>query len=92
MKKELCIITVLGKDQVGIVYHISKFLHESKINIEDISQKIMATNFVMLMMIDIAQSDSNMAEIKKEMDSIGQKMGINITIQHTDVLEKMHRI
>jgi len=90
--KELCIITVIGKDKVGIVYEISKFCKENNINIEDIMQKIMADNFVMAMMIDIANSPLKMKEIREGLEKIGEKLNLKITIHHTDIFKKMHRI
>ena len=59
MKKELAIITVIGRDQIGIVAHVSRVLYENQINIEDMSQSIMEGFFVMGMLVDVGRSPKN---------------------------------
>jgi len=90
--KEFCILTVIGKDQVGIVWRISEFLAKNNINIEDISQRIMAKNFVMAMMVDISYSALEPKEVQQKLEEIGNKLGLSIQFQHTDIFKAMHRI
>lgn len=91
-QKAFCILTVIGKDQVGIVWRISEFLARNHINIEDISQRIMADNFVMAMMVDISRASLDMETIQKELEEIGKTMGLKIQFQNTDIFKSMHRI
>lgn len=86
------IITVVGKDTVGIIAAVSTFLAESKINILDISQTIMGDTFTMIMMVDTSLSTKNFDEINESLKAIGEKLGVNIIIQNEKLFSAMHRI
>ena len=90
--KELSFITVMGRDQVGIVARVSTVLSQHKINIEDISQKVMRGNFVMIMMVDFQQSPSDLEDVKAELNKVAEEMGLQIQIQHEALFKAMHRI
>ncbi len=92
MKKELAIITVIGRDQIGIVAHVSRVLYENQINIEDMSQSIMEGFFVMGMLVDVGRSPKNIKEIRQQLNETGEKVGLSITIQHEDIFNAMHRV
>jgi len=86
------IITVVGKDTVGIIAKVSTFLAESKINILDISQTIMGDTFTMIMMVDTSLSDKSFDEINENLKAIGEELNVNIIIQNEKLFSAMHRI
>jgi ACT domain-containing protein len=92
MNKELAFITVIGKDQKGIVARISGLLFKNNINIEDISQKVMEGFFVMAMLVEISDCGKPQAKISAELDKLGKSMGLKIQIQHENIFKKMHRV
>ncbi|GMO41332.1 MAG: ACT domain-containing protein [Termitinemataceae bacterium] len=85
------IITVVGNDQVGIIATVSAFLAERSINIEDISQTILSGNFVMMMMVNL-EGAKNLEVLKKDLDDMGKKMKVSISLMHEQVFSAMHRI
>jgi ACT domain-containing protein len=86
------IITVVGNDQVGIIARISAFLAERNINIEDISQTILSGNFVMMMVVNLSSSLSALETVKKDLDHLGETMGVSISLMSETVFSAMHRI
>ena len=79
------IITVVGKDTVGIIAKVCTYLADNGVNVLDISQTIVSGFFNMMMIVD-------MAEISGEMDALGEKIGVSIKCQREEIFEKMHRI
>ena len=92
MEKELLFITVIGQDRKGIVAKISDYLFKNDINIEDISQKIIGTYFVMMMLVNINESDREIDEIRGGLEEIGKDLGMHIQIQHENIFKMMHRV
>jgi len=90
MKK--AIITVVGKDKVGIIYGVTKILSESNINILDISQTILQDMFTMMMIVDIESANGSFEEIALHLENEGKKLGVDIKIQLESIFESMHRI
>ena len=86
------IITVIGKDKVGIIAKVCIFLSEAGINILDISQTIVQEYFNMMMIADIANSPKSFADISEALEAIGEEMGLKIKMQSEDIFQKMHRI
>ena len=86
------IITVTGKDRPGIIAGVCVLLSENNINILDISQTIMQDIFTMIMLTDISESRKTLTEIEDEMEAVGKKLGVSITVQHSDIFHSMHRI
>lgn len=86
------IITVVGTDQVGIIAGVSSCLSRHSINIIDISQTILSGNFVMMMIADLSKSDISVEETKKELSSLGDSLGVSISMMHEQVFSAMHRI
>ena len=91
-ESQICIITVTGKDKVGIIAKISNACARASINIVDVNQKIMEDYFVMTMGVDIGQAAIGIDKIKKQLDKIGKEMSLNITIQDENIFKAMHRI
>ncbi|MBE6015138.1 MAG: ACT domain-containing protein [Lachnospiraceae bacterium] len=86
------IITVVGKDTVGIIAKVCTYLANNKINILDISQTIVSGYFNMMMIVDMNQSEKPFDDCAKELEQVGAEIGVKITCQHEDIFEKMHRI
>ena len=85
MKKT--IITVVGKDTVGIIAKVCNYLAENQVNIEDISQTIVQGYFNMMMVTDVSN-----AELAKDLEKLGSSIGVVIRCQHEDIFNMMHRI
>ena len=79
MKK--CIVTVLGKDTVGIIAKVCTYLAENEINILDISQTIVQGYFNMMMIVDVANLKKDFKEVCDEMDVLGKEIGVTIHLQ-----------
>ncbi len=90
MKK--CVITVVGKDAVGIIAKVCTYLAETSINILDISQTIVDGYFNMMMITDATNATKEIAEIAKEMEELGLSIGVTIHFQREEIFEKMHRL
>lgn len=86
------IITVVGKDKVGIISGVSQVLSENNINILDISQTIMQDMFTMIMLVDVSQSNVPFDELSEKLRLLGESMSLSIRIQHEDLFHSMHRI
>ena len=85
------IVTVIGKDKVGIIAKVSGKLSELGVNVEDISQTVMQGYFAMMMMVEV-KVESEMATIASNLDELGKAVGVNIRIMHEDIFNAMHRI
>ena len=90
MKKT--IITVVGKDSVGIIAKVCTYLSESKVNILDISQTIVQGYFNMMMITDISATDNDFTTLSADLEKIGEEIGCIIKIQREDIFNKMHRL
>lgn len=90
MKKT--IITVVGKDGVGIIAKVCTYLANNKVNIEDISQTIVHGYFNMMMIADMNNSAKAFEEIASELAQIGEEIGVIIRMQREEIFDSMHRI
>lgn len=86
------IITVLGADKVGIIAAVATYLAENDINILDISQTTMQNIFTMIMMVDISNSKSTFDTLHSEFKEMGDRLGVKIQIQCTEIFNSMHKI
>jgi ACT domain-containing protein len=93
-KKEpqVCIVTVTGKDRVGIIAKLAVTMSKANINILDLNQKVMEDYFVMTMAVDTAKATVDMATLKKQLDKIGRQIKLVITIQDQNIFRAMHRV
>ena len=92
MTAEKSIITVVGKDQVGIIARVTSFLYENNVNIEDISQTIVQGYFNMMMVVDTSKATKEFLTISEELESLGKKIGVIIKLQREDIFKSMQRI
>ncbi len=84
------VITVVGKDRVGIIYKVSKVLYELGINIDDISQTVMQDYFTMMMLVSAAE-EINITAVNEAFGELKQD-GLTIHVQKTDIFDAMHKI
>ena len=90
MKKT--IITVVGKDTVGIIAKVCTYLADNQVNILDISQTIVQEYFNMMMIVDMNQTEKNFGDISDELTKLGEEIGVMIKCQRDDIFNSMHRI
>lgn len=90
--KELVFITVIGRDQKGIVARIASYLAKADVNIEDISQKITEGYFVMTMLVDIKDRKKSLEKLGAELNVIGVDLDLKIQVQHEKLFTMMHRV
>ena len=86
------IITVVGKDTVGIIAGVCTYLTNNKINILDISQTIVSGYFNMMMITDMEKSTVNFTKVSEDLDSLGDSIGVKIKAQKEEIFESMHRL
>ena len=86
------IITVVGKDQVGIIAKVCSYLAKDGINILDISQTIVSGWFNMMMVVDQSTSCHRFEEVVDELGKLGKEIGVDIRLQREDIFNSMHRI
>ena len=86
------IVTVAGKDQVGIIAGVCIKLADYNVNVLDISQTVMQGYFTMMMATEVSECTIPLAELCTRMDQIGKEMGLSIRVQREDIFEAMHRI
>lgn len=86
------IITVVGKDTVGIIAKVCSFLAENNINILDISQTIVQGYFNMMMIVDPADSKISFEESSDRLAAIGTELGVQVKCQREDIFDMMHRV
>ncbi|MCM1144844.1 MAG: ACT domain-containing protein [Blautia sp.] len=90
MKKT--IITVVGKDTVGIIAKVCTYLADNQINILDISQTIVQDYFNMMMIVDTNQTQKHFGEIVEDLEKLGESIGVIIKCQKEEIFNQMHRI
>lgn len=86
------IITVVGKDQVGIIAKVCTYLAENDVNILDISQTIVQGYFNMMMIVNHDASSKSFNDLADELAALGKKIGVDIKIQHEEIFNMMHRL
>ena len=86
------VITVIGKDRVGIIAGISAILADCSVNILDISQTIMQDMFTMVMLVDISKICVSFSQLSDKLEAKGNELALSVRIQHEDIFNSMHRI
>ena len=92
MNMNKSIITVVGKDTVGIIAKVCTYLAEKQVNILDISQTIVQDYFNMMMIADMEHATGSFDEIASELEKVGEEIGVAIKCQREEIFTKMHRI
>ena len=91
-EKNTAVVTVLGRDRVGIIADVSRLLADYGINIKDISQTILDDIFTMVMLVDLKDLQIENSDISDKLKALGEDLGVQITIQHTGLFNAMHKI
>ena len=86
------IVTVVGKDRVGIIANVCTALANYNVNVLDISQTVMQGYFTMMMVVDVSACTLPLAELVGIMEEMGKEKGLSIRLQREDIFEAMHRI
>lgn len=90
MKKT--IVTVVGKDRVGIIAAICTYLANNKVNVLDISQTIVQGFFNMMMIVDTNTASKSFKDLSEELAKVGEELGVEIKMQKEEIFDSMHRI
>ena len=86
------VVTVVGKDQKGIIAKTSMILFENEVNILDISQTIMQDMFTMIMLVEYDNDDVNVKTLTQKLNALAEEMGLSIHLQREEIFSSMHRI
>jgi len=86
------IVTVIGKDRMGIIAGVSQTLAGHSVNILDISQTILQEYFVMIMLVDLTEADCPFSDLCGILDKEGEQLGVSIRIQREDIFKAMHQV
>ena len=86
------IVTVVGKDAVGIIANVCVQLASFNVNVLDISQTIMQGFFTMMMAVDVSDCNVSLSELAMQMENKGKEKGLSIRVQREDIFEAMHRV
>lgn len=86
------IITVIGKDMVGILAKVSTICAEYDVNVVEVTQSILQDLFAMIMMVDISKSSIPFSELADRLTAVGQEMGLTIHTMHEDIFNSMHHV
>ena len=86
------IITVIGKDTVGILAKVSGACSSANVNIVEVTQSVLQDMFAMIMLVDISAINTDFAKLVGSMDSLGKQLGLSIHTMHEDIFNSMHTI
>jgi len=86
------IVTVIGKDRVGIIADVTALLAQYGVNVLDISQTVLQEYFTMIMLVDASQCNVPFADLARTLDEAGAQRGLQIRAQREDIFNAMHRI
>lgn len=86
------IITIIGKDRVGIISQVSTLLANNNVNILDINQTVMREYFTMIMLVDFEQMTTDFVSLQKDLDTKAKEINMDIRMQREDIFDKMYEI
>ncbi|QEY34251.1 ACT domain-containing protein [Caproiciproducens galactitolivorans] len=86
------VITVIGKDMVGILARVSAICADNGVNVVEVTQSILQDLFAMIMMVDISKSTIPFSELADKLTAIGEDMNLTVHVMHEDIFNSMHRI
>jgi ACT domain-containing protein len=86
------VITVIGKDMVGILAKVCNTCFENNINIVEVTQSVLQDLFAMIMLVDMTSSKISCAELSDKMSGLGESLGLSIHVMHEDIFNSMHKI
>ena len=86
------VITVIGKDMVGILARVSAICAQNSVNVVEVTQSILQDLFAMIMMVDISKCSVPFQELVDSLTAVGEEMGLTVHVMHEDIFNSMHRI
>lgn len=87
------VISVIGKDRVGIIARLANICADNNVNIDDITQKVLHETFTMIMWVSMSEkSEKDFVSLAREIEEAGKEMGLVIHVMHEDVFNAMHRV
>lgn len=86
------VITVVGKDMVGILAKVATYCSDRKVNVEDVTQSVLKDLFAMIMLVDAKNLNTSFTEFSKGLEDMGDEMGLSIHAMHEDIFNSMHRV
>ena len=86
------IVTVIGKDRVGIIASVTNLLSQHGVNVLDISQTVMNEYFTMVMLVDVQKSTAEFTVLRDALAALGEELALSIRIQHEDIFNAMHSV
>lgn len=86
------VITVVGKDMVGILAKVSGECAKFNANVIEVTQSVLQNMFAMVMLVDITSLSTEMADFSNQMDKMGKELGLSVHVMHEDIFDSMHRI
>ncbi len=86
------VLTVIGKDQIGITYAVTSVLAKYQVNILDISQTILQGLFSMIMIVDLEKCEVKFEEVQEALEEKGKELNLSVRIQHEDIFKSMNQI
>lgn len=86
------IITVVGKDKVGIIYRVTQILADNNVNVEDISQTILQEYFTMMMLVNLSNLKCDFNDLKEQFENLEKEIGLSVKIQREEIFNYMHSI
>jgi len=86
------VVTVIGKDMVGILAKVTVICAEHNVNVLEVTQSILQDLFAMIMMVDISKASIPFSELADKLEAVGEEMGLKIHAMHEDVFNTMHHI
>ena len=86
------VITVIGKDNVGILHQVSGVCAKYQANVLEVTQSVLQDMFAMIMMVDITAMTTDFTPLSDELNSLGETLGLSIHAMHEDIFNAMHRI
>lgn len=92
MEGNKSIITVVGKDRVGIIARVTGYLYSANVNVEDITQSIVKGYFNMMMIVDTSKADKEFLVLSNDLEKLGEEIGVIIKLQREDIFVSMQRI
>ncbi|TCS81053.1 ACT domain-containing protein [Tepidibacillus fermentans] len=92
MNERKAVVSVIGKDQIGIIAKVTNILAEYQINILDISQTILQDFFTMMMIVDLSNAEGKLDQLREDLNKLGETLGLKINVQLAEIFKAMHRI
>ena len=86
------VLTVIGKDMVGILAGVSNICADAGVNITEVTQSILQDLFAMIMLVDISDSRVSFSELSDRLAEYGERSGLSVRIMHEDIFNSMHRV